>query len=42
MPDISLDTSIWVMGWTVPVAVPFGEATLKPLRGGETVAWRLA
>ena len=28
--------------WTVPEAVPFGEATLKPLRGGETVAWRLA
>ncbi len=27
--------------WTVPEAVPFGEATLKPLRGGETLAWRL-
>jgi len=27
--------------WTVPEAVPFGEATLKPLRGGETLGWRL-
>ncbi|WP_198968949.1 dihydroorotase [Xylophilus sp. ASV27] len=28
--------------WTVPETVPFGDATLKPLRGGETLAWRLA
>jgi dihydroorotase len=28
--------------WTVPETVPYGEATLKPLRGGEQVAWRLA
>jgi dihydroorotase len=27
--------------WTVPEALPFGEASLKPLRGGETLAWRL-
>jgi dihydroorotase len=27
--------------WTVPEALPFGDATLKPLRGGETLAWRL-
>ena len=27
--------------WTVPEAVAFGEATLKPLRGGETLAWQL-
>jgi dihydroorotase len=27
--------------WTVPETVPYGDATLKPLRGGETVAWRL-
>ena len=26
--------------WTVPEAVPFGEAQLKPLRGGETLAWK--
>jgi dihydroorotase len=28
--------------WTVPESVPFGEAQLKPLCGGETMAWRLA
>jgi len=27
--------------WTLPETVPFGEAQLKPLRGGETLAWRL-
>ena len=27
--------------WTLPEALPFGEAELKPLRGGETLAWRL-
>ena len=27
--------------WTLPEAVPFGDAQLKPLRGGETLSWRL-
>jgi len=27
--------------WTLPEKVPFGDAELKPLRGGETVAWRI-
>jgi dihydroorotase len=27
--------------WTLPEALPFDEATLKPLRGGETLNWRL-
>ena len=27
--------------WTLPEAVPFGDAQLKPLRGGDTLAWRL-
>ena len=27
--------------WTLPEALPFGEATIKPLRGGETLAWQL-
>ncbi len=27
--------------WTLPETLPFGEALLKPLRGGETLAWRL-
>ena len=28
--------------WTVPEALPFGDAQLKPLRGGETLAWKLS
>jgi len=28
--------------WTLPETVPFGAALLKPLRGGETMAWRQA
>jgi dihydroorotase len=27
--------------WNLPEALPFGEASLKPLRGGEALAWRL-
>ena len=27
--------------WTVPEALPFGAARLKPLRGGGTLTWRL-
>jgi len=27
--------------WPVPEVLPFGEAELKPLAGGETLAWRL-
>jgi dihydroorotase len=27
--------------WQLPERVPFGEADLKPLRGGETLAWQL-
>jgi dihydroorotase len=26
--------------YTLPETVPFGDAPLKPLRGGETLAWR--
>ena len=26
--------------WTLPETVPFGDAPLKPLGGGETLAWR--
>jgi dihydroorotase len=28
--------------WTPPASVPFGQAELKPLRGGEPLAWRLS
>jgi dihydroorotase len=27
--------------WTVPETVPFGDAQLKPLRGGESLNWKL-
>jgi dihydroorotase len=27
--------------WTLPEKVPFGEAELKPLRGGEALAWKV-
>jgi dihydroorotase len=27
--------------WTVPETLPFGDAAIKPLRGGETLAWQL-
>jgi dihydroorotase len=27
--------------WVLPEKVPFGSAELKPLRGGETLAWRM-
>jgi len=28
--------------WAVPETLPFGDAVIKPLRGGETLNWRLA
>ena len=28
--------------WTLPETLPFGEAQLKPLRGGESLVWKLA
>ncbi|HEX6361457.1 MAG TPA: dihydroorotase [Albitalea sp.] len=28
--------------WTLPETLPFGDAVLKPLRGGERLAWRVA
>ncbi len=27
--------------WTLPETLPFGEAVIKPLRGGETLNWKL-
>ena len=27
--------------WTAPESYPFGEAIVKPLRGGETLGWRM-
>jgi dihydroorotase len=28
--------------WTVPETLPFGDAPIKPLRGGETLRWKFA
>lgn len=28
--------------WTLPEVLPFGEAQIKPLRGGETLSWRMS
>jgi dihydroorotase len=28
--------------WAVPETLPFGDAVIKPLRGGDTLNWRLA
>lgn len=28
--------------WTLPAELPFGEATIVPLNGGETIGWKLA
>ena len=28
--------------WQLPESLPFGEAELKPLRGGETLAWKVS
>jgi dihydroorotase len=28
--------------WTLPETLPFGDATIKPLRGGETLRWKLS
>jgi dihydroorotase len=27
--------------WTLPEALPFGDAQLKPLRAGDTLNWKL-
>jgi dihydroorotase len=28
--------------WTLPETLPFGDTTIKPLRGGDTLDWKLA
>lgn len=28
--------------WTLPETLPFGDTLIKPLRGGETLNWKLA
>jgi dihydroorotase len=41
LPRNTEQVSLRRESWTVPATVPFGDAVLKPLRGGETLNWRL-
>ncbi len=40
LPRNSGTVTLRRQAWQLPETVPFGDAALKPLRGGETVAWR--
>ena len=42
LPRNSGTLSLRRESWTLPEALAFGDAQLKPLRGGETLAWKLA
>ena len=42
LPRNTGTVTLYRENWTPPESVPFGDAQLKPLRGGETLAWRLA
>ncbi len=41
LPRNSTPITLQRQDWRAPVTVPFGEAELKPLRGGEVLPWRL-
>jgi dihydroorotase len=41
LPRNTSQVTLRKQSWTLPEALPFGEASLKPLRGGEALAWRL-
>ena len=41
LPPNPSTVTLQKLAWTLPEALPFGEAELKPLRGGETLAWKL-
>ena len=41
LPTNPTTVTLEKLAWTLPEALPFGDAELKPLRGGETLAWRL-
>jgi dihydroorotase len=42
LPRNSARVTLRRESWTLPESVPFGNAGLKPLCGGETLNWRLA
>jgi dihydroorotase len=41
LPRNTAQITLQRQDWRAPVTVPFGEAELKPLRGGEVLPWRL-
>lgn len=42
LPRNSTTLTLQREAWTVPNELPFGEATLVPMRAGESVAWRVS
>ena len=41
LPRNSGTVTLRKQAWTLPESLPFGDAELKPLRGGEALAWKL-
>jgi len=41
LPRNSAKVTLKRQAWTLPESLPFGDATLKPLRGGEVLPWKL-
>jgi len=42
LPRNTSKVSLERLAWTLPESLPFGQTSLKPLRAGEELAWRLA
>ena len=42
LPRNTTQITLHRQSWTLPEQLPYGETSLKPLRGGESLAWRLA
>ena len=42
LPRNSGTVTLRRQAWTLPESLPFGETRLKPLRGGDSLAWQLA
>jgi dihydroorotase len=41
LPRNTSKVSLERLAWTLPESLPFGQTSLKPLRAGEELAWRL-
>lgn len=41
LPRNTAKVSLERQAWTLPESLPFGQTSLKPLRAGEALAWRL-